>query len=107
MIHAAMPNARIIHLQRNPIDTCLSIYFQNFSSMHSYANDLEDLARYYTEYCRLMQHWRSTLPEHTLMEMPYEGLIEDQETWTRRMLDFIEIPWDPRCMDFHRTGRPV
>ena len=62
LIHAALPNARIIHMQRNPIDTCLSIFFQNFSISHAYANDLEDLAHYYTEYLRVMEHWHATLP---------------------------------------------
>ncbi|MGA2190341.1 MAG: tetratricopeptide repeat protein, partial [Steroidobacteraceae bacterium] len=62
LIHAALPHARIIHLQRHPIDTCLSIYFQRFEGANTYANDLADLAHYYGEYRRLMQHWRSILP---------------------------------------------
>jgi tetratricopeptide (TPR) repeat protein len=107
LIHAAFPNAKIIHLRRHPIDTCLSIYFQYFSHLHPYANDLEDLAHFYGEYVRLMDHWRSVLPEGSLLEVPYEALIEDQEGWTRRMLDFIGLPWDDKCLDFHRTERVV
>jgi tetratricopeptide (TPR) repeat protein len=107
LIHAALPNARIIHMRRNPIDTCLSIYFQHFEATVSYANDLEDLAHYYTEYVRVMNHWRSILPPQAILDVPYEGLVSDQETWSRRMLDFIGLPWDPRCLDFHATQRTV
>jgi protein O-GlcNAc transferase len=107
LIHAALPDARIIHMRRNPIDTCLSIYFQNFDALHPYANDLADLAHYHGEYLRLMEHWRLTLPPGTILEVPYEGLVEDPEGWSRRMLEFIALPWDPKCLDFHRTTRTV
>jgi tetratricopeptide (TPR) repeat protein len=107
LIHAVFPQARIIHMQRHPLDTCLSIYFQNFFNIGPYANDLDDLAHYYTEYFRITSHWRAVLPTTTLLEVPYEALIEDQEGWTRRMLDFIGLPWDPKCLDFHRTDRVV
>lgn len=107
LIHAALPNARILHMRRNPIDTCLSIYFQNFDVAHSYANDLEDLAHYFGEYSRLMQHWGSSLPKHAMMEVPYEGLVDDQEAWSRKMLEFIGLPWDDRCIDFRRTERSI
>jgi tetratricopeptide (TPR) repeat protein len=107
LIHAACPRARIIHMQRHPIDTCLSIYFQHFFSMGPYANDLDDLVHYYGEYLRVTNHWRTVLPATSLLEVPYEALIEDQEGWTRRMLDFIGLPWDPKCLDFHETERVV
>jgi tetratricopeptide (TPR) repeat protein len=107
LIHAAFPRARMIHMQRHPIDTCLSIYFQNFFSMGPYANDLDNLAHYYGEYVRILNHWRSVLPATALLEVPYEALLEDQEGWTRRMLDFIGLPWDPKCLDFHQTDRVV
>jgi tetratricopeptide (TPR) repeat protein len=107
LIHAVFPNARIIHMRRNPIDTCLSIYFQDFEAAVSYANDLEDLAHYYTEYLRIMKHWRLVLPEEAILDVSYEGLVNDQEAWSRRMLEFIGLPWDPRCLDFHETQRTV
>jgi len=107
LIHAALPNARVIHLRRNPLDTCLSIYFQHFKTSHAYANDLEDLAIYYLEYLRLMQHWDTTLPAGTVLDVPYEGLVDEQEEWTRKMLAFVGLPWDARCLDFHRTHRSV
>ena len=107
LIHAAFPRARIIHMQRNPIDTCLSIYFQNFFNMGPYADDLDNLAHYYREYRRVVAHWRTVLPATTLLEVPYEGLVADQEGWTRKMLDFLGLPWDPKCLEFHETKRMV
>ena len=107
LIHAALPRARIIHMQRQPIDTCLSIYFQNFFNMGPYAHDLDNLAHYYGEYRRITEHWRAVLPATTLLEVPYEALIDAPEAWTRRMLDFIDLPWDPQCLDFHQTDRVV
>jgi tetratricopeptide (TPR) repeat protein len=107
LIHAAFPNARIIHMQRHPIDTCLSIYFQNFLSTDPYANDLDNLAHYYSEYMRVANHWRTVLPASALLEVPYEELVADQEGWSRRMLDFLGLTWDPKCLDFHETERVV
>jgi tetratricopeptide (TPR) repeat protein len=107
LIHAALPRVRIIHMRRHPLDTCLSIYSQHFFRMGSYANDLEDLAHYYTQYVRIMDHWRRVLPAAALLEVPYEELIADQEGWTRRMLEFSGLAWDPRCLEFHNTERVV
>jgi tetratricopeptide (TPR) repeat protein len=107
LIHAALPHARIIHMQRHPFDTCLSIYFQNFYNIGPYANDLDDLAHYYGQYLRITDHWRATLPAASLLEVPYESLVADPETWSRRMVDFIGLPWDARCLEFHQTDRVV
>jgi tetratricopeptide (TPR) repeat protein len=107
LIHAALPAARFIHLERDPLDTCLSIYFQGFTAAHAYATDLSNLAHYYREYRRLMAHWRATLPPHLLLEVRYESLVDDPEHWGRRMLAHLGLPWDPRCLEFHLTDRPV
>ena len=107
LIHQVLPQARIIHMRRHPLDTCLSIYFQNFFNIGPYANDLANLAHYYRQYLRITGVWRRTLPASAYLEVPYEALTEDQEGWTRRMLEFAELPWDPRCLDFHRTERVV
>ena len=107
LIHALFPHARIIHMQRNPLDTCLSIYFQNFDAAVTYANDLEDLAHYYEEYVRLMNHWRSSLPSGVMLEVPYEDLVTNQETWSRNMVEFVGLPWDSKCLDFHLMKRTV
>ena len=107
LIHAVFPRARIIHMRRQPLDTCLSIYFQNFFNVSVYANDLKSLAHYYGEYLRICEYWRSVLPPTAFLEVPYEALIEDQEGWSRRMVEFLGLPWDPRCLDFHNTERVV
>jgi len=107
LIHAALPQARFLHMQRHPVDTCLSIYFQYFANSHPYSNDLETLAHYYGQYRRLVAHWRSLLPAANWLDVPYEGLVADQEGWTRRMLEFLGLRWDSRCLDFYRTDRVV
>lgn len=106
-IHACFPEARILHAQRNPVDTCLSIYFQDFNQTHAYANDLDDLAHYYREYHRLMVHWRSVLPAEVFLDVPYEAVVEDQESWSRRIIEFIGLEWDERCLEYYKTERRV
>jgi tetratricopeptide (TPR) repeat protein len=107
IIHAVFPRARMIYLRRDPIDSCLSCYFQPFSPELNYTMDLADLAHYYREHQRLVAHWRSVLPAQTLLEVPYAQLVADQEGWTRRILDFLGLQWDARCLDFHLTDRTV
>jgi hypothetical protein len=94
-------------MRRHPIDTCLSIYFQHFKSAHAYGHDLEDLAHHYREYDRLMQHWRRTLPADRFLEVPYEALVTEPEIWTRRMIEFLGLPWDARCLEPQQTRRTV
>lgn len=107
LIHRVLPNARIIYMRRDPIDTCLSCYFQDFASVAPFTLELSDLAHYCREHHRVMSHWRSALPAGTLLEVPYAELVADQETWSRRAIEFIGLEWDPRCLEFHRTERPV
>ena len=107
LVHMLFPRARIIYAQRDPIDTCLSCYFQPFSAALGFTTDLEWLADYYRQHQRLMAHWRSALPSGSMLEVPYEELVADQESWTRRILEFIGLAWDPRCLTFQNTERPV
>jgi tetratricopeptide (TPR) repeat protein len=107
VIHSVFPNARIIHMRRDPIDTCLSCYFQNFSTAQTFTMDLADLADYYRTHKRLMDHWFRALPAGAILEVPYEGFVADQETWTRKILDFLGLEWDERCLAFHETKRSV
>jgi tetratricopeptide (TPR) repeat protein len=106
-IHSVFPNARIIYMQRDPIDTCLSCYFQKFVLSLNYTMDLSDLADYYRQHERLFAHWRAVLPRGTILEVPYEGLVTDQQGWTRKILDFLGLEWDEQVLDFHETKRPV
>jgi tetratricopeptide (TPR) repeat protein len=107
LIHAALPKAHIIYVRRDPIDVCLSCYFQDFANAMSWTMDLADLAHYYREHHRLMEHWRSVLPEGTLLDVSYAELVADPETWSRKIIEFIGLPWDPRCLEFHQTKRAV
>ena len=107
IIHSIFPNARVIYMQRDPIDTCLSCYFQNFSLAQNFSLDLSDLAHYYQEHHRLINHWRTALPQGSILDVPYEELVADQEAWTRKILNFIELEWDARCLDFQATERPI
>lgn len=107
VFHSVFPEGRIIHTMRNPLDTCLSIYFQNFSTTHVYASDLNDLAHYWGQYNRLMAHWRRVLPSDIFLELPYEAMVEDQEKWSRTLIDFISLEWDERCLEFYKTKRKV
>ena len=107
LIHRVFPNARILHTMRNPVDTCLSIYFQNFNESHSYGNDLDDLAHYYRQYHRLMAHWRSVLPPDVFLELPYEQLVEDQEGWSRKIIEFVGLEWSDSCLTYHKNERKI
>ena len=107
MIHAALPNARIIHARRNAMDTCLSIYFHDFTAAHEYAIDLGDLAHQYAGYLRIMAHWRAHLPPGAMLEVPYEALVEDHEAWSRRMLAFVGLTWEDRCLHFQANDNSV
>jgi tetratricopeptide (TPR) repeat protein len=106
-IVSVFPKARFIYMERDPIDTCLSCYFQNFVASMSYCMDLSDLAHYYKAHRRLIKHWQSVLPPESMLVVPYEGLVSDQEGWTRKMIDFLGLEWDARCLSFHENERPV
>ena len=106
LIALLLPRARIIHCSRDPLDTCLSIYFQNFSAPHPYAYDLDDLGFYYRQYERLMAHWRAVLGAR-MIEVGYEETVENLDAVARRLIDFCGLPWDDRCLAFHETDRIV
>jgi tetratricopeptide (TPR) repeat protein len=107
LIHAVFPRARIIYVRRSAIDTCLSCYFQQFSTGVDFSTDLSDLAHYYRQHARLVAHWREVLPAGTLLEVRYEDVTGDQERSTRAILDFLGLEWDERCLDFRKTVRTV
>lgn len=106
LIHLLFPNAKIVHCIRNPMDNCLSCYEQNFSHPTSWSWDLEDIGHYYGQYRKLMAHWNTVLPV-PMLEFSYEATVDDFETQARRLLDFCGLEWEPACLDFHRTERPV
>lgn len=110
LITKALPNARIVALRRGAMDSCLSNYRQLFSTQFSYYNytyDLETIADFYRGYDTLMADWRNLLPEDRFMEIRYEDIVFDQETQTRRLLEFCGLSWDERCLRFHENDAPV
>ena len=107
LIYSVFPNARVIYMQRDPIDTCLSCYFQQFLVGINFTFDLSDLVHYYREHQRIMAHWRAVLPPGFILDVPYEELVADPETWSRKMLEFIGLGWDARVLEFHTNRRSV
>jgi tetratricopeptide (TPR) repeat protein len=101
-----VPNARVIHCVRDARDNALSIWMENFNPEQRYATDFDDLAFYRAQYERLMAHWRAHLPL-PILELRYEDTVSDQEGQTRRLLDFLDVPWDPACLNFHQSERAV
>lgn len=106
VIALLFPKARVIHCARDPLDTCLSCYFQEFAHGQPFTYRLDHLGRYYRDYERLMAHWRAVLPNF-LLDVPYEALIADQEGWSRKLVDFLGLPWDEQCLAFHKNDRLV
>jgi tetratricopeptide (TPR) repeat protein len=107
LIHLALPNARIIHTRRDPVDTCLSCFSKLFSEEQPFTYNLGELGRYYRAYERLMEHWRRTLPAAVMLEIWYEDLVKDFETEARRILAHCGLEWDDACRSFYKTQRPV
>jgi hypothetical protein len=88
------------------MDNCVSCYTHRFNKAHGYSTDMKTLGLYYREYRRLMQHWRKVLPLK-MFELDYEEMIADQETMSRRLIDFAGLEWDDACLNFHETERTV
>jgi len=107
LINLALPNARIIHTRRDPVDTCLSCFSKMFAGEHSFACDLGELGRYYRAYEALMEHWRRVLPDGVMLEVQYEDLVADFAPQARRVVEHCGLEWDERCLAFHETERAV
>jgi tetratricopeptide (TPR) repeat protein len=107
LIHMALPHAPIIHVRRDPIDTCFSCFSVLFTGDQPYAYDLAELGRYYSAYHTLMEHWRRILPPGVMLEVRYEDIVDDLETQARRIMGHCGLDWERECLDFHQTQRPV
>jgi len=106
LVELLLPNCRVIHCTRSPLDTCLSCYLTDFAFGMDFSNDLGHLGAMYKQYQRLMAHWMKalTIPIH---EVRYEDLVLDLEAQTRRLTHFLDLPWDERCLKFHENPRRV
>jgi tetratricopeptide (TPR) repeat protein len=106
LIHAALPAAKIILLQRHPLDACWAIYKAHFQGMFSFSYHQIELAEYYLAFRRLSRHWRAILPPGVLMEINYEDIVRDQSAASRRLIDFVGLPWDDGVLQFHESLAP-
>lgn len=106
LIAVLFPRAKVVHCVRNPVDNCLSMYFQNFGRGNLFANDLDDVGLFYSKCRDMMAMWRETLPIE-ILDLPYEGVVADQEGWARKLIAHIGLPWNDACLSFHKTDRAV
>ena len=107
LIHLILPQATIIHIRREPMDTCFSCFENDFGDHLAFSYDLGELARRYMLYREMMAHWRQVLPQERMLEIDYETIVGDLEGSVRRLLAHCGLPWDERCLNFHATSRPV
>jgi hypothetical protein len=107
LIKRLFPRARIIHTVRNPLDNGLSIWQQHLDPrVAPHATDLAAIGHWYGQYRRLMRHHAACWPDDVL-DFDYDGFVADPEPWLRRLLAFLDLPWEPACLDFHRRGGAV
>lgn len=108
MIHLMLPQARIIHAMRDPMDSCFSCYSRLFAGNNlDFAYRLETVGRYYVRYIQMMRHWQRVLPLGTVLDVRYEDMVTDTEGQARRLLAYLGLPWDERCLAFHQNQRVV
>jgi hypothetical protein len=106
LLKLAIPNAKIINARRHPLDSCLGSFKQLFASGQPFSYDMFELAEYYLQYQRLMDHWHRVLPGFVL-DVHYEDVVGDLETQVRRLLEFCGLSFEPSCLRFHETERAV
>jgi tetratricopeptide (TPR) repeat protein len=106
LIHAALPAAKIILVQRHPMDACWAIYKAHFQGKFAFSYDQIELAEYYLAYRRLSRHWRATLPPEALLEISYEDIVRDQSAASRRLIGFVGLPWNDEVLRFHESPAP-
>ena len=107
MLHVMFPKAKFIHTKRNPVDTCWSAYTKLFKDDMPHSYDFGELGRYYKKYEELMAHWDKVLPPGTIKTIVYEDVVDNLEGCARELLEFLGLPWDPACLSFHESDRPV
>jgi hypothetical protein len=106
LISLLFPNAKIINCRRDPLDVGLSCYFQHFTAIMPFSRKLTDLGRYYLDYHRVMEHWHKVLPLQ-ILDVNYEDMIADHEGMSRKIVEFVGLEWDEKCLDFYNLERPV
>ena len=108
LIHLMFPSARIIHSMRDPMDSCFSCFSRLFMADNlGYTYDLGSVGRYWISYHELMQHWHAVLPPGRILDVSYEDMVGDLENQARRIVEYLGLPWDDRCLNFHNNRRVV
>ena len=107
LLNIMFPNAKFVHTMRNPVDTCLSAFTKLFKDDMPHSYDFGELGRYYRKYQEIMAHWHKVVPEGTIMDVQYEDAVADTEGYARRLIDFVGLEWDPACVEFYKSKRPV
>lgn len=106
LLHLILPNAKIINARRHPMDSCLGTYKQLFFNGQSFSYDQFELGHYYLQYQRIMDHWQAVLPGKVL-DVSYERMVADQEAQTRRIFDYLDLPWEDQVLRFYETERAI
>lgn len=106
LIHGMFPNARFLNTRRQPLDNCLSVYFQQLAEHFEYANELVDIGHYYSQYRQLVAHWRKLFPA-SIIDVDYDELVKDPEAILKTALAFIGLDWDPACLAFYESDNRV
>ena len=107
LIHLVFPEARILHIRRNPFDTCLSIYMTFFAGGPNFAYNQENIVAFYHSYLGYMRHWRQTLGQEVFYELDYEELVTNPESSTRSAIEFLGLPWDDACLHHDKNSEQV
>lgn len=106
LISVLFPKSKIIHIKRHPLDTCLSIYFQKFGASMPFTTNLTDIGKHYIAYSMLMDYWGSVL-EVPILEVRYDDLVVEPEKNIKKMIEFCDLEWDQRCLEFYKNERDV
>lgn len=106
LISKLFPNAKFVHMIREPKDVCTSMFFQRFGSQMNFATDLELLANYHLAYQKMMKYWDSVL-DINIHHVVYEDLLDNQEEITREMIEYCGLEWNEKCLSFYKSKRDV
>ena len=107
LIHLLFPKAKFINTMRDPVDTCLSGFTKLFKDDMPHSYDLGELGRYYGKYREMMQHWNEVLPKGVLHTVQYENVVADTEKEAKKLIKFLGLDWNSKCLEFHKSDRPV
>lgn len=107
LIRTILPNAKIVHINRHPLDNCISCFTRLFAHGQSYSYDLSNVGHYYKTYHDIMNYWRETLPEGSFYDLQYERLVDDTESEAKKLIEYCGLEWDPKCLEFYKNKRSI